>query len=132
MKQELFLSVNVKFKCIDLIRKGSVRLKHEIELAKILQTHEENDFATEQVRLDLVNKIYKAADSLPPRMKEIFELSYKQGLKPSEIAQQTGSSVQTIKNQRVKAIALLKKIFQNKPLILAMLLLMEWDTGNIF
>ncbi len=47
-------------------------------------------------------------DKLPEKMKEVFNLSYKEGLKPARIAELIQINVQTVKNQRVNAIKLLK------------------------
>ena len=46
-----------------------------------------------------VQKINKIIDLLPPRRKEIFDLSYKEELKNREIADKLGLSEQFVKNQ---------------------------------
>jgi len=47
----------------------------------------------------IVQKINKVIDLLPPRRKEIFNLSYKDELKNHEIADKLGLSEQFVKNQ---------------------------------
>lgn len=58
--------------------------------------------AVEEDRLDyvlLVQKMKEIIELLPPRRKEIFNLSYKEELKNHEIADKLGLSEQFIKNQ---------------------------------
>ncbi len=49
--------------------------------------------------LQFVNKIEKIVNLLPPRRREIFNLSYKEELKNEEIADRLGISIQFVKNQ---------------------------------
>ncbi len=58
----------------------------------------------------MVKMIYDQADLLPAKMKEIFLMTYQLGMKPSEIAEQLGISVKTVKNQRLNAVNMLKRI----------------------
>ena len=49
--------------------------------------------------LQFINKIEKIVNLLPPRRKEIFNLSYKEELNNEEIADKLGISIQFVKNQ---------------------------------
>ncbi len=57
---------------------------------------------------ELENIIIKAVDTLPPRMKEIYELSRKEYLNIHEIAEKLQLSDQTVKNNLTEALKRLK------------------------
>ena len=60
--------------------------------------------------LQFINKIEKVVNLLPPRRKEIFNLSYKEELKNEEIADKLGISIQFVKNQ----LAIARKFIVDK------------------
>lgn len=72
---------------------------------------------------ELENSINKYVSQLPPRCKEIFELSRFEHKSNKEIAALLGISIQAVKNQITKAIAYLKDNLKNEGLALYFLLL---------
>ncbi|MBO9571341.1 MAG: RNA polymerase sigma-70 factor [Chitinophagaceae bacterium] len=124
----IFLHVNVKHRCFDWLRHQRQRTKHQDRLVQLLESNAD-DLETNLVRLELFRLINEAIDRLPgEKMKEILLMTYRDGLKPSEIAQQLHISVQTVKNQRVKAVKLLREAFAHQPPLLALLALLEWTS----
>jgi RNA polymerase sigma-70 factor (family 1) len=107
-----FLHVTARNKCYDLLRREQMKSSRQMELLQLIEQHETEDFYVEQVRLELMRKIYAEVDKLPARMKEIFILSYQEGLKPAQIAERLQIKVQTVTNQRVSAIKVLKAAWQ--------------------
>jgi RNA polymerase sigma-70 factor (ECF subfamily) len=87
----------------------------------VLENTPEADFSQELVMIALMKKIYKEVDKLPPRMRDVFYLSYKEGLKPARIAEMLDVSVQTVKNQRSNAIKLLRISLKDNPLLMVVL-----------
>lgn len=65
-------------------------------------TEEDIDTAERDVRL------WKAIDSMPPRRREIFLMSRRDGLTYAAIADELGLSVKTVENQIAKATASLR------------------------
>ena len=65
--------------------------------------------------------LLKAIDSLPIKCKRVFELCCIEGLKYKEVAEDLDISVNTVKSQRARAIALLKDKFKNHHLFLIIL-----------
>ncbi len=65
--------------------------------------------------MQLMDKVYEEVAKMPGKMREIFYLSYKEGLKPPQVAERLQISVQTVKNQKVNAIKLLKRSFKDYP-----------------
>ena len=68
-------------------------------------------------------KIWKAIDELPPKCREIFLLSKRDGLSNEEIAQEMGISIKTVKNQITKAFSRLREALSSahKPFFLPFL-----------
>ncbi|MBO9572858.1 MAG: RNA polymerase sigma-70 factor [Chitinophagaceae bacterium] len=125
-----FLYNTVKFRCYDFLRHREVKQSTETKLLEMLQGIHEPDFSGMMIQLELIKKIYEQAEHLPGKMKEIFLMTYRDGLKPAQIADQLQLSVQTVKNQRLNAIRQLRQLMAGKPLLLAFLLLMENQGKN--
>jgi RNA polymerase sigma-70 factor (ECF subfamily) len=118
-----FLHVTVRNKCFNLLKHKQVKAAHHPELLRLLEEQGANDFFEERVQIELMRKIYAEVDKLPARMKEIFLLSYREGLKPAQIAEQLEIKVQTVINQRVNAVKLLQLLLQKEALLILLLLL---------
>ncbi|MNR38302.1 RNA polymerase sigma factor [compost metagenome] len=57
---------------------------------------------------DLATAIEREIQSLPPRMKQVFELSRKENLSYKEIAERLGTSEETVKKQVHNSIKSIK------------------------
>jgi RNA polymerase sigma-70 factor (family 1) len=124
-----FLHVTIRNSCYNFQRHAGIKRDSEKELLQILQKEEPVDpFDIEKVRIELVSIIYQEVDKLPAKIKEVFLLSYREGLKPAEIAERLQLSVQTVKNQRVTAVRVLKEALRNYPAAIALLLMMEIES----
>lgn len=113
------LYIAVKNGCIDHLRK--LRIEQEYIDNRALQLKlEELDFFESSdelfMRKDLLNLLFKKIDELPERSREIFHMSYLEGLKAAEIAEQLDLSVRTVENQLYRALIFLRK--QNSQLFL--------------
>lgn len=71
-------------------------------------------FTREQqiVRVEQINAVISRVDTLPPKCKTVFHLSFFQGFSDIQIATLCGIAVSTVKNQRARAIKLLRKKLQ--------------------
>ncbi len=123
----MFLHKTVKNRCLDVLKHRQVKSNRHAQLQQVLENTADGDFLVEMIRLELMKRIYGEVSRLPAKTREVFLLSYRDGLKPSEIAAQLKLSVQTVKNQRVTALKLLRETFQNDPLILILLALLEQE-----
>ena len=72
----------------------------------------------EQETLDL---LHQAIGELPDKYREIFDLSYEQGLKNQEVAAQLGLTVEAIHKRKARMISLLREKFKNKEQLLMLL-----------
>ncbi|MHA7110249.1 RNA polymerase sigma factor [Sunxiuqinia elliptica] len=88
--------------------KKLVQEKHKQLIAQNYLFEKESD-ADELDYESVIKKVDQLIDQLPPKRKEIFLLSRKEGLDISEIADYLNISEATVKNQITSAVAFLKK-----------------------
>jgi len=103
-----FLFVIARNRCYDTIRHQNVKYRYKQELISMQHIQEAEGFYLEQVRVELGKIIALEINRLPDRMREIFTLSFEEGLKPAQIASQLNISVKTVSNQKLSAIKILK------------------------
>ena len=120
---EAFLHVTVRNKCFNLLKHQQMKAGRREELLRQLQDRQQGDFFEELLQLQLIGRIYTEVNKLPPRMKEIFLLSYRDGMKPAEIATLLEIKPQTVINQRITAVKLLQLALGKDFMLSAMLLL---------
>ncbi|MFA5327467.1 MAG: RNA polymerase sigma-70 factor [Prolixibacteraceae bacterium] len=105
LKHYLFRSV--RNHCLNQIQHEKIKKQYA---NKVLEsTHHE--IVSEQyfLEVDLVERIEKSINSLPPKRKEIFRLSREQGLKYKEIAETLDISVKTVEAQMGMALKYLRE-----------------------
>jgi RNA polymerase sigma-70 factor (family 1) len=120
-----FLFVTAKNKCLNLIRQELTRQDKQSEILQLLESSQETDLFNEQLTTELVQLIYSEIEKLPAKMREVFLLSFAEGLKPAAIAERLNLSVQTVKNQKVSAIKLLQQALGHRAVYLSLLILMH-------
>lgn len=105
-----YLMVAVRNGCINELKRNrhhlSVEDQYNIEMAG-----DEDDFNEEMIR-----KVNKAIDEMPPQRQKIFKMGRFDGLKYKEIASQLGISHKTVEAQMGKALRTLRENF-NPPII---------------
>lgn len=120
-----YLFVTVRNRSLNIIRHKVVQQQKQEEIIQLLQNSNEADLFHEAITDELLKLIYAEIDKLPPRMKEIFLLSFAEGLKPAEIARRLALSVQTVSNQKLSAIRILKAALGNQTVLFALAVLFE-------
>ncbi len=118
-----FLFVTARNRCYDLLRHKRVKSRHEEELLAMMDDHYHSDFFHVQVRLEAAKLLRAEIEKLPERMQEVLLLSFREGLKPAEIAEKLNISVKTVSNQKLSAIKILKSALHQYPLELMIFLL---------
>lgn len=106
------LYVAVRNACLDHLRRLS--MEQEIIDHRAIQLKiEELDFfeASDELfmRRDLINILMAKISELPERSQEVFRMSYLEGLKAAEIADQLGLSVRTVENLLYRSLITLRK-----------------------
>jgi len=100
-----YLFMSVKNKCLDCLRKKTPK-KNVREVFGELDFVD--DFFEPYIFSELQSLFNKSLSKLPPRCREVFEMSRIQGLKNREIAAELKLSEKTIENQITKALRILK------------------------
>ncbi|WKK59251.1 RNA polymerase sigma factor [Sphingobacterium sp. BN32] len=118
-----YLYVSVKNRCINVLKRTSVRTEHQSKLLIELETLQSSQNEMELMHAELINQIWLEIESLPPKMREVFLLTYRDGIKPASIAQRLQLSVQTVRNQKHSALQRLRAIFGDSILSYILLLL---------
>ncbi len=117
-----FLYVTVRNSCYDVLRSRQI---HDRIHKDILYTSEQTSELPEDdynvLYADYLQQLYAQVDALPDRCKEVFKLYFFGQLSTREIAQQLHISEQTARNQKTKAVQLLRNLLLKKDRIPASL-----------
>lgn len=102
-----YLYVMAKNKVLNLIRKNKFQTAYLNSLSGFIT--EASTATMDQLNeRDLAAAIEREIQGLPPRMKEVFELSRKENLSYKEIAERLGTSEETVKKQVHNSIRSIK------------------------
>lgn len=102
-----YLYASVRNRIFDILSKKRSASNYLLSLQDYIDQHDlQTDHRVREQQLQGI--IEKAIDSLPPRMKLVFELSRKEHLSHKEIAQQLNISDQTVTDQIKKALKILR------------------------
>lgn len=115
-----FLYHSAKNACLNFL-KSDLRAKQRdtVYAQEILDN--EDLYLAEITRSEILRKLHTAITQLPGQCGKIIKLGYIEGLKNPQIAEELGLSIQTVKNQKLRGIALLKRIFSKEELLLLLL-----------
>jgi RNA polymerase sigma-70 factor (ECF subfamily) len=105
LKHYVFRSV--RNRCLNLIQHEKVKKQY----AGMVLENSAHEISPDEyfLEVDLVRRIEKSIESLPPKRREIFKLSREQGLKYKEIADSLGISVKTVEVQMGLALKQLRE-----------------------
>ncbi len=110
------LYIAIRNACIDHLRRSNMEQEILDRRAVQLKLDELDYFESSDelfMRKDILDKLIKKVEELPERSREIFRLSYFEGLKAAEIAEQLGVSVRTVENQLYRSLLYLRKHCSN-------------------
>jgi RNA polymerase sigma-70 factor (ECF subfamily) len=102
-----FLYTVVRNKCVDLLRKKKVIEKAKLQLVK----NYENDFEyfDEVAFAEMMALVVSHIDLLPSKMQEVIKLYYYEEKNYKEIADTLGTSPETVRNQKGKALKMIRR-----------------------
>jgi RNA polymerase sigma-70 factor (family 1) len=123
---------NLKAFLFQLTKNGCLNMRRDRERANAKHVSAarsvmpESRSADEQiVWLEYLGEINLIVQGLPKKMREVFQLSFEEGLSIEEIAKRMGVSVKTVRNQKYKSLVILRKRFGHPGIPLLFLLFRE-------
>lgn len=111
-----YLFEAVRNECINILKKQDRYAKHLRRYGEIIENNIAG-FENEQLETAALEIIFEIAGGLPTACKQVFDLLYKQQLDYQEVASQLNISVQTVRNQRTRAIAFIRKQLKARSLL---------------
>lgn len=97
----------VRSRALNLLRHQAVSDGYAADSAA--RDEHQEDVSHEMIRQQTLDTLFAAIDSLPEVYREIFELSFEQGLKNPEIARMLDVAEITVKKRKAKLIELLRR-----------------------
>ncbi|WP_442588990.1 RNA polymerase sigma factor [Pedobacter sp. AW31-3R] len=117
---ETYLVSSLFFKVFMHFRRKGLEEKHLKNYASFLEQVQngtsvmEPEDDPEFIYTELVGLVAETIEEMPEKMREVFNLKYKQSLSIVEIATTLGISSQTVKNQLANAMLKLRKAVNNQ------------------
>jgi RNA polymerase sigma factor (sigma-70 family) len=120
-----FLKVTARNACLNFLKHKKVQTAKEKEIIYEISKEQEPDLDWVKAQEHYLSLIYAEVDKLPEKMKVIFLMAYRGGLKSSEIAERLNIQVRTVTNQKANAIKILKDALAQHPLLIALIAAIE-------
>jgi len=114
-----YLYVMVRNKVLNHIRKNKINANF-IQLLSTRLTEKDLNTVQNIELKELTALIDQEIDLLPPRMKQVFEMSRKEFLTHKEIAERLGTSEETVKKQITNSLKLLRVKFDQNLFLAAL------------
>ncbi len=114
-----FLYTSVRNACFDYLDHQKVKNRHEGHIAASLENRE-RDALYLLMQTELTRQLFAVVDTLPEQCRKVIRLTFEQGLKPVEIAEQLGIAVSTVNNQKMRGLKLLKDRLSDEDLGIAL------------
>jgi RNA polymerase sigma-70 factor (family 1) len=103
-----FLYISTRNACLDHLRQKQRNRTAQKELSYLLTSEEEEGLVAEQIRTEVLRKIYEEIEKLPKQCRQVFELSVFEGLKSKDIAKRMDITVSNVTSQKSRAVHLLR------------------------
>jgi RNA polymerase sigma-70 factor (ECF subfamily) len=117
-----FLYITTRNACLNSLRHEQVKNTVHKELAYLENDRGHELMLNQLIRLELMQEIYNEIEKMPEKRREVFKLSFIEGMKNAEIAQHLNLSIFTVKEHKAKALAYLRLRFSDKYIMLLLLL----------
>lgn len=85
------------------------RRLNRVDIYAAQQHQDQSSHLQEIVYAEAMAELYDAVQKLPPKAREIIQLTYMDGNSNQEVADLLNISVQTVKNQKMRALSLLRQ-----------------------
>lgn len=119
-----FLYITTRNACFNFIKRAQAGAKNHKLWSNAWD--ESDDFVLNHLtRAEVVREIYLILDMLPTECRKIMRYYFIEGKETQEIASILNLSIHTVKNQKARAISLIRKKLGQRSLMLLMLVLLE-------
>ena len=116
-----FLYITVRNACLNYLKRLKRDSLRQKQLAYL--TNEKEEFVlNEMIRAEVLREIMLGINNLPEQCGKVLQLAYFSGLRNQQIAKLMNISVHTVKNQKARAIQLLKLRLKDSDLMALLLL----------
>jgi RNA polymerase sigma-70 factor (family 1) len=116
-----FMYITVRNACLNYLKQAKRDSLNQKQLAYL--TGEKEEFVlNEMIRAEVLKEIMSEINNLPEQCGKVLKLAYLEGLRNQEVAKVLNISVHTVKNQKARAIQLLRTRLRDRD-IMAFLLL---------
>jgi RNA polymerase sigma-70 factor (family 1) len=117
-----YLYTAVRNTCFNLLNREKHKSRY-ITHFKNTEEQFETDVTQKIITAESKQQVYKAIETLPPKHRKLIKMIYLEEKKLKEVASELNLSLSTVKNQKAKAIQLLKEQLPNLSLLLAVFFL---------
>lgn len=128
-----FMYITVRNACLNYLKQAKRDSLSKKQLAYL--TGEKEEFVlNEMIRAEVLKEIMDEISNLPEQCRKVLKLGYLEGMKNQEIADLLNISIHTVKNQKARAIQLLKIRLRDRDLMAFLILcsfLRDTNTGYI-
>jgi RNA polymerase sigma-70 factor (family 1) len=114
-----YLYTAVRNTCINLLNREKHKSRY-ISHVKTTEQQFETDVTQRIIISESMQQVYNAIETLPPKHRKLIKMIYLEEKKLKEVASELNLSLSTVKNQKAKAIELLKEQLPNLGFLLAL------------
>jgi RNA polymerase sigma-70 factor (ECF subfamily) len=118
-----FLRTTARNACLDHLKLQRNHQEKEKEILYLSEQDTRNEFDLAEIKAEVLQYVYAEIEKLPEKCREVFKLSYLEGMKVSEVAQHLNISEQTVANQKTKALKMLRLALTHKQWMVLVLLI---------
>lgn len=111
-----FLYITTRNACLNFLKQLERDAISKKELAYLIE--EKEDYVlNEMVRTEVVQEVNNAIEKLPAQSRKVLRMSVFENMKNRDIAKALAVSIHTVKNQKVRAMQLLRLQLQNRKML---------------
>lgn len=119
-----YLFRSVRNQCLNQLQHQKIKQQYASRMLE--NAEQETDWQPFYLEMDLMERIEKSIDSMPPKRQEIFRLSREQGLKYKEIADKLNISIKTVEAQMGLALKYLRDDLKDfNPSLISLLIILK-------
>ena len=109
-----FLYITARNACMDYLRYRQRQTVNKQALGYVLlQQQESLPAPNDEIKTAVLQQIHSEIENLPTQCKRIFKMAWLEGKKNAAIAEQLSLTEQTIRNQKARAIKILRLALEN-------------------